>query len=86
MIHISDLKPEHVGQWVRWRGGHPDHREEGRIKSWNERYVFVVFKCDDNWERFEDYAGQSCDPSNIDFMGRGEVPFSFQMRQREFKE
>jgi hypothetical protein len=67
MIYITDLRPEHVGQWVRYRGRMGEW-EEGRIKSWNDRYLFVVFKCDNNWDRFEDYTGQSCDLSTIDFI------------------
>jgi hypothetical protein len=68
MIWLGDLKPIHVGQWVRWQGGHPNHWEEGRIKSWNQEVVFVVFKCDNNWDRFQDYTGQACDPDDTTFI------------------
>jgi hypothetical protein len=31
--------------------------EVGRVKSWNDKFVFVVYKCAENWDRYEDYTG-----------------------------
>jgi hypothetical protein len=43
MIDIKELRPEHVGKWVEYRGG-PGKIETGKIKSWNDRVVFVVYR------------------------------------------
>jgi hypothetical protein len=68
MIYITDLKPEHVGQWIRYRGGRTGEWEHGRIKTWNARHLFVVFKCDERWDDFELFTSMACDPSTIDFI------------------
>jgi hypothetical protein len=39
MIDIKELGPEHVGKWVEYRGG-AGETERGRIKSWNDQFVF----------------------------------------------
>jgi hypothetical protein len=43
MIDIKELGPEHVGKWVEYRDG-PGKIEAGKIKSWNDRVVFVVYR------------------------------------------
>ena len=50
-IDITKLTESDRGRWVeyhRYDGG----KEKGQIKSWNQKWIFVVYKCDDNWERF----------------------------------
>jgi hypothetical protein len=66
MINIKDLKPEDVGRWVRYIPcvGAP---EPGRIKSWNDTFVFVVYKCDQQWDRFTDYTGCATSPEDLEF-------------------
>ena len=67
MIDIKTLRtPDDIGRWVEYVDGmgNVDH---GRLKGWNDKYVFVVFKCDDSWHRFLDYTGQSCDPADVSF-------------------
>lgn len=47
-----------VGVWVEYTP-YPGRKEIGRIKWWNVKcstWVFVVFKCDDNWEDFANYT------------------------------
>jgi hypothetical protein len=69
MIDIGDLRPEHVGQWVRYRDAHfPHQSEDGRIKSWNDRTVFVVYKCDNQWHRFKDFTAAGTLPESLDFI------------------
>jgi hypothetical protein len=40
---ISPQQGKHVGKWVEYRGG-PGKIEIGKIKSWNDRVVFVVYR------------------------------------------
>jgi hypothetical protein len=51
-----DRKDLEVGKWVLYipTVGDP---EIGRIKSWNDKWVFVVYKCNGEWDRFQDYTG-----------------------------
>jgi len=37
----------------------------GRIKSWNDTFVFVVFYCNDNWDDYQNYTGQACCPEDL---------------------
>ena len=51
-IDIKKLTAEDIGRWVLyWQTG-----EKGRIKSWTTSIVFVVYKCADNWDDFQNYA------------------------------
>jgi hypothetical protein len=66
MIDIKELVPEHVGKWVEYRDG-TGETERGRIKSWNDRFVFVVYRCDGEWNSFKDFIGAATDPSDLTF-------------------
>jgi hypothetical protein len=57
MIKIKELKPEDVGRMVVYQSF--DERKEGRITSWNDRFIFVDF---DNTGR-----GQACRPFDLVF-------------------
>lgn len=69
MVEIKKLITNDVGKWVAYFDvyGQP---EIGRIKSWNEHYVFVVFKCDNNWSEFENYTGCACSPECLTIIQR----------------
>lgn len=43
MLNIKDLKSEDVGRAVIYQGHPSAPKEEGIIKSWNDKYVFVEF-------------------------------------------
>lgn len=63
MIDIADLRKGDIGAWVEHRG-----EERGRIKSWNNEYIFVVFKCGGEWTRFRDFTGVATKPSDLEFV------------------
>jgi hypothetical protein len=49
-----------LGQWVGvyvLSNGQEDYWA-GRIKSWNQKDVFVVFNCAGNWDRFSAYPAE----------------------------
>lgn len=56
MIDISELRKEDIGKWVLYSGG-AGETEKGRLKSWNDKFIFVVYKCDYQWDKFQDYTG-----------------------------
>ncbi len=39
----------------------------GRIKSWNDRWVFVVYKCDGDWVHFLQYTAAATRPIDLEF-------------------
>ena len=67
MINIKQLNASDVGRWVVYTPDHISDSELGRIKSWNDIYVFVVYKCNNNWDDFKNYTGCSTDPKELTF-------------------
>ena len=67
MIHLKDLTEKDVGRYVIYTDIN-GLQEKGRIKSWNDKYIFVVYHCDNNWDNFKNYTGASTHPSNLKFV------------------
>lgn len=69
MIEISKLTDKDIGRWVEYRRNYPErvHIETGKIKSWNDTYIFVVYKCNGEWHRFKDFTGVSTNPEDLFF-------------------
>jgi len=67
VIDVKSLTEEDVGRWVVYEGGFclP---QKGRIKSWNDKYIFVVYKCNGEWDRYQDYTGVATDPKDLEFL------------------
>ena len=72
MINIPELNNNDVGRWVVYTPDYGDS-EKGRIKSWNEKYIFVVYKCDNQWDRFQDFTGCATDPDDLEFINESEI-------------
>ena len=66
MIQIQDLKPEDVGRWVTYNKD-PFEKHKGRIKTWNKEFIFVVYKCQGEWDRFLDYGAMATSPEDLDW-------------------
>ena len=67
VIEIKNLTQKDIGRWVVYNDGfHPP--EKGRIKSWNDKYIFVVYRCNGEWERFQDFAGVATRPEDLEFL------------------
>lgn len=60
MINPEELKPEHKNRLVIYRSGDGVRPEQGRITSWNDKFIFVDF---DNTGR-----GQATPPSKLEFV------------------
>jgi len=39
--------------------------EVGRIKSWNDKWIFVVYHCDKKWDNFYDYTAAATSPEDL---------------------
>ena len=72
MIDIATLRKEDIGKWVLYEGSGGE-KEKGRIKSWNDNCIFVVYACDGQWDRFQDFTGASTKPEDLRFTTKGEV-------------
>ena len=69
MIRLSELSEKDKGRWVIWKDPNDiDSDTIGRIKSWNDKFVFVVYKCDNRWDRYEEYTGIATNPEELEFL------------------
>lgn len=66
MIKINELNENNKGEWVMYYAGY-GKPEIGRIKDWNSKYVFVVYKCAGEWDNYEDYTAASTPPAHLFF-------------------
>ncbi len=69
MIDVLELKrPEDVGRWVVYTDG-AGETERGKIKSWNNSGIFVVYNADDNWDGNEwmNYTAAHTRPEDLEF-------------------
>jgi hypothetical protein len=64
VIRFKDLKEEDKGQFVIYTDG-VGNQEKGRIKWWNHKYIFVVYKCGEDWDNYEDYTAAATDPKDL---------------------
>jgi len=80
MIDIAKLTKEDVGKWVEFIDIVMDDvcfagkrkKERGRIKSWNDKYIFVVYRCNGEWDRFEEFTGVATNLGNLEFVEGGQ--------------
>ena len=68
MIELDDLETRDKGRWVVYRDS-AGKVERGRIKSWNHAWIFVVYKCADDWDRYWDYTAAATDPRDLEYLG-----------------
>lgn len=73
MIDIVGLRKEDIGKWVLYTPPHIGKAEKGRIKSWNEKWIFVVYKCAGEWDEFLNYTGAATRPRDLRFTTVEEV-------------
>ena len=72
MINIKALTKQDTDRWVIYTSSHGS-QEKGRIKSWNNKFIFVVYKCDFQWDRFQDFTACATDPNDLEFINKGDV-------------
>lgn len=66
MIDIKKLTNNDIGRNVIYTDGVRD-KEFGRIKSWNDKWIFVVYNCADDWDNYQDYTGAATDPHDLEW-------------------
>ena len=69
MIDINKLKRVDKGRWVAYIDSNfPDKWEIGRIKSWNNTCIHVVYKCNEEWGNYKNYTGVATDPEELYYL------------------
>ena len=66
MIKTEDLKESDIGRWVIYTDG-TGKKKSGRIKLWTKKYIFVVYHCNGQWDRFKDFTGVATSPKDLQF-------------------
>jgi hypothetical protein len=61
MIELSRLTAADIARFVIYLPS----RTKGRIKSWNDKFIFVVYSCDSKWESFERYTAAATRPEDL---------------------
>ena len=64
MIDITQLTEDDIGRPVTYKLTTKEE-ETGFLKSWNDTYLFVVFKYDGSAGNFMKYTAQACCPDNL---------------------
>jgi hypothetical protein len=63
MIDITKLTEKDVGKCVTY---HTFYKiQKGVIKTWNERYIFVVYNCNHDWSHYENYTAAATKPEDL---------------------
>lgn len=66
MIDIKKLTKKDIGKWVMFSrcGG---KKKLGKIKYHNDKFIFVVYKCEGEWSRFKEYTAAATNPEDLVF-------------------
>jgi len=69
MIDIKSLTKDDIGKWVVYKSSKSstDESEIGKLKSWNESFIFVVYKCNHDWNNFRNYTAAATAPKDLTF-------------------
>ena len=62
MIKLLTIKD--VGRWVEYTPSHGGS-EVGRIKSWNDKWIFVVYNCANQWKDYKNYTAAATLPEDL---------------------
>ena len=71
MVDIKKLTEDDIGKWVSYTGHPGGGIEIGKIKSWNDKFIFVVYKCANEWGRFKGYTAAATKPEDLEFTEKG---------------
>lgn len=77
MIDIKKITQKDIGKWVVFsphKNSLANKKELGKIKSYNSTFLYVVYKCAGEWDRFKAYTGVPTDPNMLTFCEKSEKP------------
>ena len=64
MINIRQLSDKDIGRYVFYTNS-VGNQEIGRLKSWNYKWIFVVYNCAEDWDNFKNYTATATDPCDL---------------------
>ncbi len=67
MIKLEDLTSEDIGSWVTFALSQ-GRRQLGRIKSFNDQWVFVVYNCNSDWDNYANYTAAATTAPSLTFV------------------
>ena len=70
MININNLTKDDIGRWVHYISltGHDPYMEVGRIKGWDNEFIYVVYNAPDrDMNKYNDYVAVPTDPQKLIF-------------------
>lgn len=67
MIDIKQLTEKDIGRWVKYTGS-AGEEAFGRIKSWGDIFIFVVYNCNNEWDRFRNFTPSPTNPKCLEFI------------------
>lgn len=67
MIDLAKLTTDDIGKWIEYTPSY-GAKERGRLKSWNDKFIFVVYKCGGEWGRFKGFTGAATKPEDLCFI------------------
>ncbi len=67
-IDIKKLTEADIGREVKYKPKHITALEQGRIKFFNDTWVFVVYHCDNDWDNYWNYTAAPTDPKDLIFL------------------
>ena len=85
MIEIKTLTPEDKGRWVVYRD-YDGTESVGRLKSWSDSRIFVVFKCNSLWVDYLNYVGEGCKEDQLTWKHEDESDKQVVVIFRKFKD
>lgn len=68
MIDLKKLSEDDIGRFVEYADIKALKREIGILKSWNDKFIFVVYKCEGNWEHYYNYTACATRPEDLIFL------------------
>lgn len=69
MIDIATITDKDIGKWVNYT----PKKEFGRIKSWNDSGIFVVYNAGGDWVNFKDYTAAHTRPEDLEWLKIGNI-------------
>lgn len=66
MIELQSLTKDDIGKFVLFSDGIKPIKR-GRLKSWGAVGIFAVFNCNNQWENYQSYTAESCNPEHLTF-------------------
>jgi len=66
-MEIKKLQKLDVRRWVEYCPS-AGPKEKGRIKSWNDIWIFVVYHCGGDWPNFQNYTAAATNPEDLSFI------------------